>query len=167
VFADSGRLKLGNAASVHHTLAACWASVGSPLGLPIMRTGNIAEKANREEHMNSVTSGNVRQVIARHFGVKLDRVVDDARLRDFGADWLDCLELLITIEDQVPDVEINDLVAGQIETVGDLMRACLEDSAARTDPKPSHFDLQVKHSLCSAKTSAGGFFHNWMRFTAR
>ena len=123
-FADSGRLKLGNAASVHHTLASCWESVGSRLGLPIMRTDNIPEKANREDHMNSVTSGNVRRVIAQHFGVKLDRVVDDARLCDFGADWLDRLELLIMIEDQVPDVEINDLVAGQIETVGDLMRAC-------------------------------------------
>lgn len=122
--ADSGRLKLGDAASVHHTLASRWASVGGRLGLPIMRTDNIPEKANREEHMNSVTSGNVRRVIARHFGVKLDRVVDDARLLDFGADWLDRLELLIIIEDQVPDVEINDLVASHIETVGDLMRAC-------------------------------------------
>ena len=90
--------------------------------------------------MNSATSANVRRIIARHFGVKLDRVVDDARLRDFGADWLDRLELLIVIEDQVPDVEINDLIASHIETVGDLMRA-MEDSATRTDPKRSDFDL--------------------------
>jgi acyl carrier protein len=90
--------------------------------------------------MNSATSANVRRVIAGHFGVKLDRVVDDARLRDFGADWLDRLELLIMIEDQVPDVHISDLAADHIETVGDLMRA-VEDSAARIDPKRSEFNL--------------------------
>jgi acyl carrier protein len=90
--------------------------------------------------MNSATSANVRRVIAGHFGVNLDRVVDDARLRDFGADWLDRLELLILIEDQVPDVQINDLVASHVETVGDLMRA-VEDSAARTDPKRSEFNV--------------------------
>jgi acyl carrier protein len=54
--------------------------------------------------MNSATSANVRRVIAGNFGVKLDRLVDDARSHDLGADWLDRLELLIMIEDQVPDV---------------------------------------------------------------
>ena len=90
--------------------------------------------------MNTVTSAHVRRVIAGHFGVKLDRVVDDARLRDLGADWLDRLELLIMIEDQLPDVQINDLVASHIETVGDFMRA-VEDSAARTDPKCSEVNF--------------------------
>jgi acyl carrier protein len=108
-----------------------------------MRTANIPEKPNREEHMNSVTSAHVRRVIARHFGVKLNRVVDHASLCDFGADWLDCLELLIMIEDRVPGVEIDDLVASYIETVGDLMRACHEDSAARNDPKRSEADEVV------------------------
>ena len=88
--------------------------------------------------MNTVTSAHVLRVIAGHFGVKLDRVVDDARFRYLGADWLDCLELLIMIEDQVPDVQINDLVADHIETVGDLMRA-VEESAARTDTWRSEF----------------------------
>jgi acyl carrier protein len=90
--------------------------------------------------MNSATSVNVRRVIAGHFGVKLDRLVDDARLHDLGVDWLDRLELLIMIEDQVPDVHISDLAADHIETVGDLMRA-VEDSAARPDEKRSEFDL--------------------------
>jgi acyl carrier protein len=90
--------------------------------------------------MNTGTSADVRRVIAGHFGVKPDRVVDDARLRDLGADWLDRLELLIMIEDQLPDLRISDLVADHIETVGDLMRA-VEGSATRTDPKRSEFDL--------------------------
>ena len=90
--------------------------------------------------MNSATSANVRRVIAGHFGAKLDRVVDDARLRDLGANWLDRLELLIMIEDQLPDLRISDLVADHIETVGDLLRA-VEDSAARTETKCSEVNL--------------------------
>jgi acyl carrier protein len=80
--------------------------------------------------MNNATAANVRRVIAGHFGVKLDRVVDGAALRDLGADWLDRLELLIMIEDQVPEANVSDLVADHIETVGDLIRL-VEDSAAR------------------------------------
>jgi len=80
--------------------------------------------------MNSANAANLRRVIAGHFGVKLDHVVDEVRLRDLGADWLDRLELLIMIEDQIPDLQINDLVADHIETVGDLIRA-VEDSAAQ------------------------------------
>jgi len=90
--------------------------------------------------MNATTAANVRRVIAGHFGVKLDRVADDDRLRDLGADWLDRLELLIMIEDQVPDVNISDVVADHIETVGDLLRA-VEDSAARTHPPRAELAL--------------------------
>ena len=86
--------------------------------------------------MNATTAANVRRVIAGHFGVKLDRVVNDARLRDLGADWLDRLELLIVIEDQVPDVNITDVAADHIETVGDLIRV-VEDSTARPEPQCS------------------------------
>ena len=85
---------------------------------------------HRESNMNATTAANVRRVIAGHFGVKLDRVVDGAALRDLGADWLDRLELLIMIEDQVPEANVSDLVADHIETVGDLIRV-VEDSAAR------------------------------------
>lgn len=66
----------------------------------------------------------VRQIIAGHFGVETQRVTDDARFRDdFGADWLDRLELIIAIEDQVSGFELSDVVADHIDTVGDLMRA--------------------------------------------
>lgn len=79
--------------------------------------------------MNSTTAQTVRRVIAGHFGIKVDRVVDETRLcDDLGADWLDRLELLIVIEDQLLDFQFNEVVAEQIETVGDLMRL-VEDSA--------------------------------------
>jgi acyl carrier protein len=65
----------------------------------------------------------VREIIARHFGIDPDHLTNESRFRDdFGADWLDRLELMIAVEDQVPGFEITDVVADQIDTVGDLMR---------------------------------------------
>jgi acyl carrier protein len=65
----------------------------------------------------------VREIVAEHFRIDPDRLTDDARFQeDLGADWLDRLELLITIEDQISGFEIADVVAEQIDTVGDLMR---------------------------------------------
>jgi acyl carrier protein len=78
--------------------------------------------------MNTSLATRVRNAIAGHFGIDADRLVDEARLRDdLGADWLDRLELMIAIEDQVTECRIDDVVVEQIETVGDLMRA-IEDA---------------------------------------
>ena len=69
----------------------------------------------------------VRQIIAGHFDVETQRATDDARLRDdLGADWLDRLEGIIAIEDQVSGFELSDVIADHIVTVGDLMRAIEE-----------------------------------------
>jgi acyl carrier protein len=74
--------------------------------------------------MQSDITLKVREIIAGHFGVEPQSVTDQARLRDdLGADWLDRLELIIAIEDQVSGFELADVVADHIETVGDLMRA--------------------------------------------
>jgi acyl carrier protein len=65
----------------------------------------------------------VREIMAGHFGIEPQRVTDEARFRDdFGADWLDRLELIIAIEDQVSGFELSGVVADHIDTVGDLMR---------------------------------------------
>ena len=65
----------------------------------------------------------VREIIAGHFGVDPDRVTDEARFRDdLGADWLDRLEVIIAIKCQFSGFEMGDVVADQIDTVGDLMR---------------------------------------------
>jgi acyl carrier protein len=45
----------------------------------------------------------VREIIGRHFGIDPARVTDNARFQsDLGADWLDRLEVIIAIEDEVP-----------------------------------------------------------------
>jgi acyl carrier protein len=68
----------------------------------------------------------VREIIAGHFGVDPTRITDQARFRDdLGADWLDRLELIMAIE--VAGFELPHVVAGRIDTVGDLMRA-IEDT---------------------------------------
>jgi acyl carrier protein len=81
--------------------------------------------------MNDTLAIKVREVIAGHFGINPERLTDESRLRDdLGADWLDRLELMIAIEDQVAGFEIADFVVDRIDTVGDLMRA-IEDAATR------------------------------------
>jgi acyl carrier protein len=73
--------------------------------------------------MNDNLAVKVRSVIAGHFRVDVDRLTDEARLYDdLGADWLDRLELIIAIEDQVAGFGLADVVVDQIDTVGDLMR---------------------------------------------
>jgi acyl carrier protein len=68
----------------------------------------------------------VREIIAGHFGVEPQRVTDETRFRDdFGADWLDRLEVIIAIE--VAGFEMSHVVADRIDTAGDLMRA-IEDT---------------------------------------
>jgi acyl carrier protein len=63
----------------------------------------------------------VRQLIADYLGVDASQITDEAHLRDdLGVDWLDQLELLITIEDQFVGLEFSDLTA--IEVVGELIR---------------------------------------------
>ena len=84
--------------------------------------------------MNDSVTAKVRSVIAGHFGIDVDRLTDEARFRDdFGADWLDRLELMIAIEDQVAGIEINDVVVDQIETVGDLMRIVESVDSGKSD----------------------------------
>jgi acyl carrier protein len=74
--------------------------------------------------MNDSLAVKVREVIAGHFRIDPQRLTNEVRLgADLGADWLDRLELMIAIEDQVTGFEIvSDVVVDQIDTVGDLMQ---------------------------------------------
>jgi acyl carrier protein len=70
---------------------------------------------------DSVSSWEIRRLIAEHLGIAVEHFVDDAHLADdLGADWLDRLELMIAIEDRF-GVEITDDEADQICAVGDLI----------------------------------------------
>ncbi len=55
--------------------------------------------------------------------VSIDCVTEEAHFTDdLGADWLDRLELMMVVEDQLAGLEITDADVGQIEVVGDLIR---------------------------------------------
>jgi acyl carrier protein len=85
--------------------------------------------------MNASLATKVRGVIAGHFGIDADRILDGTRLReDLGADWLDRLELMIVLEERMAELDINRMAPEQIETVGDLMRA-IEDASGFTRPR--------------------------------
>ena len=73
-----------------------------------------------------IASGKIRALIAKHLGVEIERITDEAHFaNDLGADWLDRVELVIAIEDQFAGVEITDDDVDQINVVADLIR-CIE-----------------------------------------
>ena len=65
--------------------------------------------------------GAVRALIAGYLQVDIRHVTDNAHLsHDLGADWLDCLELLVRLED-LTGVEIAHNEVDKIQYIGDLI----------------------------------------------
>jgi acyl carrier protein len=90
----------------------------------------------REAAANESLMLRVREVVAVHFRIALDRLTHETHLsKDLGADHFDRIELMIAIEDQVPGIEIDDIAIDGIETVGDFMRA-IEGVAVTALRKP-------------------------------
>jgi acyl carrier protein len=65
----------------------------------------------------------VRSLVAKHLGVDTKLVLDEARFaNDLGADWLDCLEVIIAIEEDF-GIEFADDEVERLVAVGDLIRS--------------------------------------------
>jgi acyl carrier protein len=64
----------------------------------------------------------VHKIIAENIGVELDRVADEAKLFDLGADSLDIIELAMTIEQEL-GVELREDCEADWRTVGDVVRS--------------------------------------------
>src|SRR5262249_53840377 len=108
----------------------------------IMTIGSVTPS---DQAITEVLAPNdVRTLVAKHLGVSVARVTDEAHFTDdLGADWLDRLELMMVVEDQFAGVEITDKDVDRIEVVGDLIRHVelvnnerLRRGAVR-DPPPS------------------------------
>ena len=70
-----------------------------------------------------VVTDNVRTLIAEYLYVDMESVTDETHFADdLGADWVDCVDLMIAIEDQFVGVQIADDDLDRIVTVGDLIR---------------------------------------------
>jgi len=63
----------------------------------------------------------IRKIVAKQLDVTEEQVTDEARfIDDLGADSLDIVELVMTIEEEF-DIEIPDEAAEKIATVGDAI----------------------------------------------
>jgi acyl carrier protein len=83
---------------------------------------------------NPIQNNSVRILIAHRLGVDVKSVTDEAHFTDdFGADWLDRLELMIEIEAQFRTVEFTDDDVDQIHVVGDLIRHVKSARVAKGD----------------------------------
>jgi acyl carrier protein len=102
-----------------------------------MTIGNLSSKQETKAMHQISTANDVRTIIAKHLGVEVKRVTDEAHFTyDLGADWLDRLELMIVIEDQFPAVEITDDDVDRIEVVGDLIHHIKRAWAVGDDDAP-------------------------------
>lgn len=63
----------------------------------------------------------IRKIVAQQLDVTAEQVTNEARfIDDLGADSLDIVELVMTIEEEF-DIEIPDEAAEKIATVGDAI----------------------------------------------
>ena len=68
----------------------------------------------------------IRTIVAEQFGVNAAEVSPDSSiLDDLGADSLDVVELVMTLEDEF-DIEVSDEAAESIRTIGDVERYVAE-----------------------------------------
>lgn len=64
----------------------------------------------------------VKSLLASQLGIKPDRITEKSRiLEDLGADSLDLVELLMTLEDEF-NVTVSDEDALKLKTVADIVR---------------------------------------------
>jgi acyl carrier protein len=102
-----------------------------------MTIGNLTSKLRTKAMHQVSTANDVRAIIANYLGVEVERVTDEAHFTDdFGADWIDRLELMMEIENQFPAVEFTDDDVDQIDVVGDLIRHIKRAWIAKRDDAP-------------------------------
>ena len=66
-----------------------------------MTIGNVTPTEQTMTITDVFATKDVRTLVAKHLGVSVDRVTDEAHFtNDLGADWLDRLELMMVVEDQ-------------------------------------------------------------------
>lgn len=63
----------------------------------------------------------ISQILVRHFGIAEEKITPAASFReDMAADSLDLLDLTLAIEEEF-GIEVDDRVAEEIHTVGELL----------------------------------------------
>ena len=69
----------------------------------------------------SITLKRLQEIVGEQLGIEPDRISPNAHfIQEFGADSLDIIELVLTIEYEF-DINIEDNYASQIHTVQDVL----------------------------------------------
>ena len=72
--------------------------------------------------MKNDLEGRIRTLVADHLGVDIEEVTPDASiLDDLGADSLDVVELVMSLEDTF-DIEVEDDDVEGMRTIGDIQQ---------------------------------------------
>ncbi len=72
--------------------------------------------------MAKIEEGRIRSIVAEQLGVDLSEVTPEASIfDDLGADSLDVVELVMTLEDEF-DIEVPDEDVEGMRTIGDVER---------------------------------------------
>ncbi len=72
--------------------------------------------------MSNDLSERIKMIVADQLGVEISEVTKDASiLDDLGADSLDVVELVMTLEEAF-DVEVPDEAVDEMRTIGDVQR---------------------------------------------
>jgi len=72
--------------------------------------------------MSGDLSNRIQSIVAEQLGVEVAEVTKDASiLGDLGADSLDVVELVMTLEDAF-DIEVPDEAVEEMRTIGDVQR---------------------------------------------
>jgi len=99
-----------------------------------MRTGTQCFQRYHALQPGAISVSGICTLIADQLGVDAARVTDQSHLmKDLGLDWLQRLELVISVEESA-GIELLDDDVDQIEFVGDLVRHAMvaeEDRGAR------------------------------------
>lgn len=71
--------------------------------------------------MADVSVEKIKEIIAEKLEIGIEQITDDAKfIDDLGADSLDVVELIMTLEDEF-EIEISDEEAEKIVTVGNAI----------------------------------------------
>ena len=89
----------------------------------IMTVGSLTPLQGATPLKECLSINDVRSLVANQLGVDIESVTSETHFTyDLGVDFLDRVELMIAIEDQLAGVEITDDDVEQIQVAGDLIR---------------------------------------------
>eukprot|EP00929_Paragymnodinium_shiwhaense_P014041 TRINITY_DN121911_c0_g1_i1.p2 TRINITY_DN121911_c0_g1~~TRINITY_DN121911_c0_g1_i1.p2 ORF type:complete len:136 (-),score=41.21 TRINITY_DN121911_c0_g1_i1:128-535(-) len=91
-------------------------SAGHPAGYNLRAASRVQLKAAGAAELMSKTS----EIVARHFGVAVEEVKPESTLNELGADSLDVVEVVMSLEEQF-DVELPDEELTKLRTVQDAV----------------------------------------------